>query len=327
MFCPRKALGSSTKAWIRASILAVGMLAVSPSLAAGPSEQDKQAAQALLNRGNQLLGEGDYTAALEKFRAAYARYPSPRLMLNIGTTLRQLGRNTEAAEAYAQYLSSPEADPVRAGDVRRILTEIEGLLGRLSIRIEGPFDAVRLDGKMLEGFESGASIRVDVGEHTVVAEREGMPPAVQTVRVGPREERPVLVRFRAPVVKTVVVEKPVSNPRRTAGLVIGGVGVASLAASGAFGLIAKSQDNAADEHCMSPSACDARGVALGENALTSVTISTITFAGGAGLLATGTLLYLTAPSGKLNPSSGRAPVLVDAALGPQGALFLVKGLF
>jgi len=46
--------------------------------------QAKAQAQALLSEGTRLYGEGDVAGALEKFQAAYAAFPSPKLMFNIG---------------------------------------------------------------------------------------------------------------------------------------------------------------------------------------------------------------------------------------------------
>src|SRR5262249_27229484 len=149
------------------SVVAALTLSAPPALAAG-STADKLAAQKMLTKGNQLAGEGDYVGALDQFKAAYEKYPSPKILLNIGTTLRQLGRNVESAEVYERYLADPEADKARRKDVERILAEIEAVIGRLRIESEPPADEVRLDGKQLDGFKSGDSIRVEPGEHTVV---------------------------------------------------------------------------------------------------------------------------------------------------------------
>ncbi len=318
--------GRSLKGWA-GIVVAACLLITSPAHGKEPAAKEKKAAQALLDEGNQLLGDGDYTAALEKFRAAHARYPSQRIMLNIGTTLRQLGRNVEAAGAYEQYLAAPDADPARSADARRILKELDALTGRVHVTVEGTFDAVRLDGKKLEKFASGARIRVEPGEHTLIADRAGSPAAVEAVKVAPSEERAVTLRFLAPKVKTVVVEKPVTSPRRTAGLLIGGVGAASVAAGAGFGLLARSQNAEASQHCLSSNVCDARGVALGEDALTSATVSTVAVAAGAGLLATGALLVFTAPRSERAPGRPLAAFGVSAAPTQGGAVVALGGVF
>ena len=61
-------------------------------------------ARALFKEGNRLLDAGDYVGALDMFKGAYSRWPNVKILLNLGTALRQLGRNVEAAEHYEKYL-------------------------------------------------------------------------------------------------------------------------------------------------------------------------------------------------------------------------------
>jgi hypothetical protein len=283
------------------------LLGASAALAAGSidtPEASKQAAQRLLAEGNQLLGDGEDIAALERFRGAYDRYPSPKILLNIGTTLRQLGRNVEAAVVYESYLHDPSAEPTRAVDLRRILKEIDAIVGRIRIETREPLVAVRLDGQPLEGFASGLSVRVEPGDHTVVAAAKGFPPVVYSVKIGPREEQLVTLIFKAPEVKRVFVDRVVAGTQRTVALALGGLGAAGLVAGITAGIVARVQNGAADGHCLGQGACDARGVELANGAATSATISTITFAAGAGLLGTGVVLFVTAPSAKRAPTPG-----------------------
>lgn len=76
---------------------------------------------------------------------------------------------------------------------------------------------------------------------------------------------------------------------------LGGVGVAGLAAGSYFGVTAISNKNSGNAHC-SGKLCDARGLSLESDAHTDATISTIAFAAGAVALAAGAYLVLTAPS-------------------------------
>ena len=319
--CTRQpALGESSplRRFAARALAAAILLGTSPALAAESSatlDANKKAAQQLLGEGNQLLGEGEDIAALEKFRGAYDRYPSPKILLNIGTTLRQLGRNVEAAVVYERYLRDPGADPARASDLRRILKEIDAIVGRIRIETPEPLITVRLDGKLLEGFASGLSLRVEPGDHTVVASTMGFPPVVQFVTVSPREEHLVALVFKAPDVKRVFVNRVVAGTQRNVALALVGLGAAGIVAGATAGIVAKAQSSAADGHCLDQGACDARGVELGNNAATSATISTITFAAGAGLLATGVVLFVSAPSAKSAPTLGLDPGRLRVSFG------------
>jgi hypothetical protein len=290
--------------------VALALLATSGVAAAGEAA-DKAAAQKLLKEGNQLLGDGDYVSALQRFRAAHARFPSAKILLNIGTTLRQLGRNLEAAEVYEAYLKDPKADPTRAAGLLRILKEIDAVVGRLRIEVNEPGARVKLDGKPVPGFQSGLELRVEAGGHTVVAERDGFPPAVQTLDVGPHERRVVSLRLAPPEAKTVLVT--VSGPQRTISYVFGGVGAAGLVAGAAAGVVAIEKNRAARAHCGMPTVCDQQGVDLGKSAKTSALVSTIALAAGGGALVTGVVLFFTSSKA---PSSEAPPVVVGVSRGP-----------
>jgi hypothetical protein len=302
--------------WARLlAALVAGVMVVTAPPAAAIEATDKLAAQQLLNQGNQLVTEGDYIAALEAFRAAYARYPSPKILLNMGTTLRQLGRNVEAAEAYETYLRDPDADPARSEELQRILREIDAVSGHVQIDVEGgPAAVVRLDGKQIEGFRSGAKIRVEPGEHTFTAERDGAPPAVRTASVAPREETLVRLRFTTPepppkpVVAPAAPAAPPSTVQRTVALAVGGVGVAGLGVGSMFAVLAKARNDEAEDHCLGPGACDADGVDLGGEAKSFAQVSTVAIALGAGALTTGIVLLITAPSSR-QPARPRAGAL------------------
>lgn len=259
-----------------------------------PKPADKAAAKKLLAQGNQLVGEGDYLGALEKFRAAYDKFPSPKILLNIGTTLRQLGRNVEAAEVYERYRKDPEHDAAREKDVDRVLAEIDAVVGHIVVTVDDPNATLRLDGKQIEPFEKGESRRVEPGEHTLTAEKPGATTVVQSILVKPRQEHLVNLRFAPPPPK---VEPPSNSTQRTLGLALGGVGGLSVLAGAAVGIVAVAQSSAASSHCFEGGkACDQKGVDLDRSAKTAGVVSTIGFAVGGGLLAAGALIFVLAPS-------------------------------
>ncbi|MFT3766535.1 MAG: PEGA domain-containing protein [Minicystis sp.] len=301
-----------------AAALAATMLAVTSAAPAGEAA-DKAAAAKLLREGNQLLGDGDYVAALDKFRAAYARYPSAKILLNIGTTLRQLGRNIEAAETYEAYLKDPKAEPAKVAGLQRILQEIEAIIARVRIEVNEPGATVRLDSKEIRDFKSGMEIRVEAGDHTIIAERSGFPPAVETFKLAPHEQRTVTLRLRPP--EKVVVA--VSGPQRTISYVIGGIGAGGLITGGVAGIVAITKNQAAKSHCVMTTICDQQGVDLGKSAKTSALVSTVSLAIGAGALVTGVVLYFTAPK---TPRTEPAPK-VGFTVDNGGPFLTVEGAF
>jgi hypothetical protein len=267
---------------------------------AEPRAPDKSAAQKLVTEATQRLVDGDYVGALQMYRDAYARYASPKILLNIGTTLRQLGRNVESATTYEAYLRDPGADEPRRADVQRILLEIDAVVGHVTVEVNDPAATVRLGGIVIEPMQLGKPIRVEPGQHTIIADRKGFRPDVLTVtlKAGERRELKLIVRPAEVKEVAVIVEKPVAGTQRTVALVLGAVGAAGLSVGAAFGIAAKVQDDDAERFCVSRTACTAEGVARTNDALTSGAVATVAFAAGAAAFATGLVLFATAPSPK-----------------------------
>src|SRR3982751_3609876 len=85
---------------------------------------DRTDAKALVQSGVKLLDAKDYLGALAIFKDAYARFPSAKILLNIGTTYKLPGREPDAANAYQRYLDSKDTDPKRADEVHRALADL-----------------------------------------------------------------------------------------------------------------------------------------------------------------------------------------------------------
>ena len=92
--------------------------------------------------------------------------------------------------------------------------------------------------------------------------------------------------------------------QRTWAFVLGGVGAAGLAASVVGGLVARGEYATSNDAggCVG-NACTQRGLDDRSSASTTAAASTGFFIGGALLLATGVVLYLTAPSTPSTPST------------------------
>jgi tetratricopeptide (TPR) repeat protein len=114
------------------SLVFLLLLAQVGSQAADPEAKAK--AQTLLKDGARSYRQGSFANALEKFNQAYAVFPSPKLLYNIGQANRELGRSVEAVEAFDKFLSlSTDASPELMSDARRSLNELTPTLGRLRI--------------------------------------------------------------------------------------------------------------------------------------------------------------------------------------------------
>ena len=107
---------------------------------APPPAGNKVDAKSLMQSGLKLFEAKDYLGALAVFKDAYARFPSGKILINIGTTLKELGRDAEAANAYQAYLDSPDAEAAKRATIAGIVAEIDKTVGKLEISVT-PADA------------------------------------------------------------------------------------------------------------------------------------------------------------------------------------------
>lgn len=276
--------------WVSAAIVAALAIA-SPAAADG---DEKAIAQDLLVEGNALLRASDFIGALVKYEAAHTVYPSPKLLLNIGTTLRHLGRNAEAARAYERYTAAtPEEDH---SEIQALLDEIEPLVGRVKIRTSEANATVRLNGRKIDDLDR--AFRVDPGSLTIVAELPGRPAAVATIEIEAGEERSI--RLEHPELPRLVVEQPVmvtSVAQPIVGYSLLGLGGGGLVIGAVLAGVAAAKDSEAADHCSveTPSLCDPRAAELAAEAQRLGVGSTIALIAGAALAATGGVLLLTVP--------------------------------
>jgi hypothetical protein len=284
----------------------------------------KLEATQLLGQGLAYLREARFAEALERFEKAYALVPSAKLLLNIGTSLRQLNRPSQAAEAYERYLAHPEAAPDRVREVERILEAIDREVAWIEL-VPAPREArVTVDGEPVVPRRGALRVRLDPGTHVVVAEATGAwLQKVVSLELKAGERR--TVRF-------ALEPKPAPGDggatQRTVGFSVGGVGLAALGAGAVLGALAAKSDTLAVEHCSTPTLCDAQGSSLGARANREALGSTIAFAVGGAAATAGLVLVFTAPSSLATsaapPASGRggAPAQgasLEARVSPAGA--------
>ncbi len=179
---------------LRTVVSAFVVIAVGASIAhAQPAPTEKGDAKALLASGLKLYAAKDYLGALAVFRDAYARFPSGKILLNIGTTLLKLERKAEAANAYQGYLDAPDVDADKKPEVEKVLAGLDRELAVLELDIR-PIDA---EVKVGDGDWTRASelprLRVAKGAMTVRARREGYVSASEDYEVAAGERSTVTI--------------------------------------------------------------------------------------------------------------------------------------
>lgn len=184
-----------------------------------PPVADKIDAKSLMQSGLKLYAQQDYLGALAVFRTAYTRFPSAKILINIGTTLIKLGRKADAANTYQRYLDAPDADPAKRAEVSKAVAELDLSVGKLEIAVT-PADAeVQLNDEDWTPARTAQHYRVAAGTITVRARCPRYKPDERQVRIAAGETVPLaftLDEIPAPVVPTA--SAPVAGVSRDSGV-------------------------------------------------------------------------------------------------------------
>jgi hypothetical protein len=129
-------------------------------------------AQALMTEGVRQLKARAYDQALANFLEAYAKFPSPKILLNVGSTLRDMGRSADAANTYQRYLADPATGPERVAEVKELLQKLDEQLTILTVRVFPRGSEISIDGGPFIPVGSSLLTRVRSGIHLVRIRKE-----------------------------------------------------------------------------------------------------------------------------------------------------------
>lgn len=337
-------------------LLSAGVLIASSAAAQGGGQA--AIAEDLFRQAKGLMEQQKYKEACEKFESSNRLDPSTGTLLNLADCNQKLGK---VASAWAQFgeaavLAKRAGTSDRAQVAQDRAAALEPRLTRVRLvvgdktRVSGLTihrDDLALDEAIWNGL-----IATDPGPHVYKASAPGKKDWTTTVNVQgegksmdvvvpPLADAPVApaVTATAPVASTTTTAEvappppppPSSSGQATAGYVIGGIGVAGLAAGGIFGLLARSDWKAAD--CPGRICATQADQDSAKGAKTKSTISTAAFVGGGLLLATGITLVVLAPDSSSAPASAfksrstSTTIAVAPAAGPGAAGLDIVGSF
>ncbi len=326
-----------------ASVMCV-MFAAGSAHAADPA-----AAQALFDDAKKLVAEGRWAAACPKLEESQRLDPGMGTEFHLASCHEHIGRN---ATAWAEYLDVASAaktagQGAREKAARDRAAALEPLLSRMKIIVpnDTPGLVVTRDGVEVGRGQWGAALPLDQGPHLLVARAPGKKTWERNIRLL-ADARTVEVSVPVlPDEPTGVVVPPAPLPvgeaaasvdpergrgARIAGATLAIVGLAGIGVGTGFGLMSKSKHDDAQGHCTASNQCDTDGLGLRSDAIRDGTISTVAFIAGGAALATGAILWLTAPSSSSTPSDA-SPRSVRLQAAPQvgmGTMGLtVRGLF
>ena len=318
-------------------------LACGAAHAQAPSDK-AAAAEALFQQARALSASKDFAAACPKFKASYELDPGYGVLFNLAECYASLGKTASAWAAYAEAAgmakTAGQKDRVEKAEKRG--AELAPKLEKMTVVVKDPPAGlvVRRDDVALDAATWGTALPVDPGKHTITAEAPGKKPwsaTAETTGPGTTVTLPIPALEAAPVSAGGATASPTGTvapgpvpddgrgTRRVIGLVVGGVGVATLVVGAVMGGLASSKwSDAQDNHCRTDTLCDPTGVALVGDAKTFATVSTATFIAGGVLAAGGATLFIVSLGHGKRESAG---LTILPSAGPKSGALLVKGSF
>jgi hypothetical protein len=322
-------------------VASLAALIASARTANADAAADASRARALFYEARKLIGESHYDEACPKLEESERLDPGIGTEYNLADCYEHVGKLVSALALFERVVATSHdsgQDRHEAQARKRALA----LSARVPfLVVEVPEEArvagleVTRDGEPLAAAAWSTPVRVEPGRHAIAARAAGRVAWEATIDV-PESQRstvrvpllpmapaspepPPIAPPLAPVAAIVPPPPRAETParydgrgQRTIGIVVGAVGVAGVVVGGVLGALslvarndAKQWCNVATNGCSSPDGVDARASAVARG-----NASTAFFVAGGALVATGVVVWWTAPS------TGSVRVGLQAASGP-----------
>lgn len=320
------------KHWIvRSSLILFGAAA----LGAAPSTARAQGSGATdgdaIKRAREQFGQalslqtgGDWAGALALLKEVAAVKPTPQVRFNIALCEEHLGRLVAALGDYELAASDAQAEKSE-----QVAQEVDSRLEALKARVprvvvqrgDGADSAtISLDGVSLGDSVLKIPLPADPGPHVVEAKALGFRPFKQAFRIAEQETTTILVKLEAEPVpvepKLLPPPRPSLPDMRTLGLVVGGIGIASLIGSGAMFYLQHTTISDLDKQCgAARKACPESERSAVDRGQLYTTLGDVTLAVGAAGLGIGAILVIAGGHSAEHASLSIAPGAAHANAG------------
>lgn len=324
---PRSAFGRHARHPARLVLVAAVTFVVLPGVAWAQDPAADSSAEAL-KRAREQFGQalalqtaGDWAGALALLKEVAAIKSTPQVRFNMALCEEKLGRLVAALGDYE--LAAADA---RAEKADQVAEEVEGRLESLRQRIPkitvkrgsgAEAASVALDGTSIGDQVVGTPMPTDPGPHTVEAKAPGFKPFRKALRLAEQQSETVeLVLEPEPVPPPGIVaggSTPPAGRSPVLGYVIGGIGIASLGASGIFLGLRAGKISDLDKACPNRTCPSDQQSDIDAGKLYT-TIANVSLAVGVAAVAGGVVLVLSSGPSKEEPAVALAPAPGGARL-------------
>lgn len=299
--------------------LAAGLLAAACVCFAARAKADPVE---LFEKGRDLARDGHCIEAIPLFTASLEQAPAVGPLLNLGHCYELLGKTASAADAFARAAQvAAQRGDARKDEAAERERALEPVLSTLRVavpqRATQSVLEVRVDGTLLARPLWDVERRIDPGSHTIDVAYVGRGHRSAVIAVGPKSDHvsytvlPNPFDPTTPIGPPPPVEAPPSHAettsppqegasQRSIGLLSGGIGIAGLVLGAVFGAVSLSARADVREmcptypHCVGGTNRDSL-TDRNDTAVSAGTAATIAFVAGGALLATGAVVFFTAP--------------------------------
>ncbi len=270
---------------VLAGVLAGAMLTVQSASALAQGTPPKPAAGASAAKAPDLAAAkrhyaeaerkykgGDFTGALADFKSANDIKGTPQAERYIGLCEDSLGHYRAAAEYYEMFLAHvPEKMTAQGDEIKKRLSDIKALPGKVHVESNPPGVSVTVDGKPQSG-PTPVDVSLPPGNHAIKLAAPGRLPAEKQVEVGfastqtvsadlepepapppPPPAPPIAAGLPPPSPPAPPPPEPRSN---VPAYVTGGLAVAAAAVGTVFGVIALNDKSDFDKNPTTKTADD-----------------------------------------------------------------------
>ena len=326
-----------------------------------PASAQDNVADALFKKGLEDMEQGHFDTGCPALAESDRLDPQLGCVFALADCWQRAGKIQSAVDSYGEYLRrfalrSPREQQDQLGREKIAASQraaLEPQVPSLTLIVVSVPKGTRItfDGIEMTPVSLGVAISINPGEHTIVLQAPGVPQDIRRFTIARGEKKSIPLQTEAPAGPprhpgvapppsppdgpTTGPEAPSIAPRaqngaasgqRVAAYVVGGIGVAGIAAGIVTGALVLEKKGTVEDNCVG-TVCTKDGKAAADDARPLALASNLGFAIGAAGLIAGTLLILTEPRA---PRTGRAKpwVSADAApLGDGGAVLRVQGVW